>query len=63
MADIPFREVREGDDESDYDEEGRNLGSWMICKRNGNRFEGACDPSSLPRVLSTFLDWVIVSRA
>jgi len=59
----PFAKVIEGELDENFDETGRQVGSWMICEVQSNheegakRFHAACDPMSLERVLEVFLDW------
>ncbi len=57
-----FSEIREGDGADNFDESGREIGKWMVCKRDGSRFVGVCDARSLSRVLEVFLDWSAVSE-
>lgn len=45
----PFAEVKD-----DYEHET----DWMVCRKKGATFVGACGPTRLEDVLRVFLDWV-----
>ena len=44
----PFEEIR-----IDYDSDR----DWLICRKNGDVFEGFCGPTKLEELLERFLSW------
>lgn len=72
LATIPFQRVEFGNDDDNFDDDGKTIGPWWMCRveekwetdeddgermRVGLFWDACCDPDSLERVLKVFLDW------
>lgn len=53
----PFERVVEGEEDENYAEGGEQIGPWMTCLVEQKAWRAHCDPTSLERVLTRFLDW------
>ena len=52
-----FARVEVGEDDSNYDDEGNQIGPWWICWVENGVWNAACGPQSLENALCVFLDW------
>ncbi|MBX3315924.1 MAG: immunity 53 family protein [Phycisphaeraceae bacterium] len=63
LAGRPFEKIIDGEEDSNYDDEGNQIGPWMDCWVHDDKFEAACGPNDLERCLRTFLDWADGTRS
>lgn len=76
LANVPFQQAVHGEEDDNFDEDGRQIGPWWTCKvqeifksdeENGKQYRKGlfwtayCGPDSLEQVLTIFLDWAETS--
>jgi len=57
LAKALFDRIEEGEDDDNFDDDGRQIGPWMVCWVEEEVWHAACGPQSLERALTVFLDW------
>lgn len=57
LASRPFDRIEVGEQPSNYDDAGRQLGPWWTCWVDDSCWCAACGPESLEQALGVFLDW------
>ena len=57
LASAPFDRIVVGEDDDNFDDEGRQVGPWWTCWVEERRFQARCGPEDLEHVLEVFLDW------
>lgn len=62
MDGVPFDAVVVGEEDDNYDDEGRQIGPWWTCKVDAEGcFDIACGPRDLLAALAVFQNWVLSS--
>jgi len=57
LENVPFERIEIGGTDDNFNEEGNTIGPWHECWRDDHAWHAGCDPESLERVLTIFLDW------
>jgi hypothetical protein len=72
LASVPFQRVERGEEDDNYDDSGKQIRPWWVCRvaelvgtypddgeqySRGLYWDAYCDPDSLEQVLTVFLDW------
>jgi hypothetical protein len=53
----PFDRIEVGEDDSNFDDDGRQIGPWWTCWVEDGAWHAACGPESLESALEAFLRW------
>lgn len=52
-----FSKHVDGEDDSNYDDAGNQIGPWLTCEVKDRIWQAYCGPHDLERTLIKFLDW------